>query len=117
MDRFRIYGELLQPELSNLGILTASVGMEFGRDRSVELAYHSYRQQEPAEELRDARIKADLTGTSRDVGEEVDVIFGFQQWKHVELEVVGSAFRSGDAYGELAGEWAYGFLGKLDYNF
>jgi hypothetical protein len=117
VDRFRIYGELLQPELSNLGILTASVGMQLGRDRSVELAYHRYRQQEAADELRDARIDADLTGTSRDVGDEFDVIFGFEQWKHLEMELVGAAFRSGDAYGALAGEWAYGFIAKLDYNF
>jgi hypothetical protein len=117
VDRFRVYGELLQPELSNLGILTASFGVELGRDRSVEVVYHNYRQQHASDELRDARIDADLTGRSPDVGDELDLVFGFEHWKHLELELVGSAFRSGDAFGELADEWAYAFIGKVNYNF
>ena len=117
VDRFRVYGELLQPELSNLGVLTASFGVELGNDRSVEVVYHSYRQQHAADELRDVRIDADLTGRSRDVGDELDLVFGFEHWKHLEVELIGSAFRSGEAFGPLSGEWAYALIGKVNYNF
>jgi len=117
VDRFRVYGELLQPELSNLSIWTVALGKELGNDRSVELVYHRYRQRHASDELRDVRIDADLTGASTDVGEEIDLVFGIEQWKHIELELIGAGFRAGDAYGESAGDWAYALYGKLNYNF
>jgi hypothetical protein len=107
----------LQPELSNLSIWTLALGKELGNERSVELVYHRYRQQHASDELRDVRIDADLTGVSTDVGEEIDLVFGLEPWKHIELELIGAGFRAGDAYGESAGEWAYALYGKLNYNF
>ena len=43
---FKYYGELLEPELSNLHILTAGIGRRFGRRMSLDLIYHNYRQDE-----------------------------------------------------------------------
>ena len=94
-----------------------SFGMEMGEDRSVELVYHRYRQQHAADEMRDVRIDAELTRLSPDVGDELDLVFGLEHWEHLELELIGSAFRAGEAYGELADEWAFGFIRKLNYNF
>jgi hypothetical protein len=117
VDRFRIYGELLDPELANLAVSTISFGKELGDDRSVEIVYHRYRLRREAEELRDVRIDADMTGESRDVGQGIDLVLGLEHWKHVELELIGSAFRAGDAFGDLSGEWAYGLIAKFNYNF
>lgn len=44
VDRFRYYGELLQPELSNLHIGTLSAGVALLESSSLELAYHYYHQ-------------------------------------------------------------------------
>ncbi len=70
VDRFRYYGELLRPELSNLQIWTAALGMRFWRSSSVEFLYHLYYQVEEASILRGARIKADPQGTNRNIGQE-----------------------------------------------
>jgi hypothetical protein len=33
-----------------------------------------------------------------------------EEWERLELEVVASAFRAGDAFGDERGEWSYGSL-------
>ena len=117
VNRFRYYGELLQPELSNLGIFTVAVGLPLLQNSSVELVYHYYRQLEPAPFLRDSRIDIDPGGEDTDIGQEFDIIFGFEEWDNLELELIGSVFKTGDAYEDLSGKRAYrGFL-QLNYSF
>ena len=45
VTRFKYYGELLDPELSNLAIATLGLGLRPTRQSSVDLVYHEYRQQ------------------------------------------------------------------------
>jgi hypothetical protein len=40
-----------------------------------------------------------------------------RQWKNVEIELVGAAFRSGNAYGALSGKVAYSLFTKIAYEF
>ena len=117
VDRFRYYGELLRPELSNLRILTLATGVRFWKNSSVELLYHHYEQVEAADFLRDARIKADPLGTDTDIGEALELVLGLEEWKHLELELVTAVFRSGKAYGDLKGKHATHINFKLNYNF
>ncbi len=117
VDRFRYYGELLRPELSNLRIFTMAVGRRLFSNSSVELAYHTYRQVEPAPFLRDARIGIRPSGLSRSIGRELDLVVGLEEWTHWEFELVLAVFESGDAYGEHAGDRAYAGIVKVNYNF
>jgi hypothetical protein len=117
VDRFRYYGELLRPELSNLHIGTFSLGFPLLRNSSIELVYHLYRQVHPAPFLRDSDIDARPLGSSRDIGQEIDLVLGIEEWKHVEFELVGSLFRAGSAYGARAGRLASGVTLKIDYSF
>ena len=117
VDRFRYYGELYRPELSNIKILTGGFGFPILRSSSVELVYHNYRQFYPAAEQRDARLKADPNGERTELGEEWNVVIGLEEWKRLEIELVGGMFRAGKAYGALAGEKAYNVLAKVDFNF
>lgn len=117
VDRFRYYGELLRPELSNLQIWTASLGIPLFRNSSIEILYHKYNQVEPADFLRDADIDADPTGLDTDIGQEWDFVIGLEEWAHLELELVAALFLAGDAYGELSGETASSIELKIDYNF
>jgi hypothetical protein len=117
VNRFRYYGELLRPELSNLHILTASFGFPIWKDSSVEIAYHRYRQDRAADFLRDGEIDADPLGIDKDIGEELDIVVGLENWKHVELEFVAAVFRAGDAFGSLSGETATNVILKFNYNF
>ena len=117
VNRFRYYGELLRPELSNLNIVTAAVGLPMLKNSSVELLYHRYRLTRAADSLRDVRIDADLTGKNRAVGQEVDLVFGFREWTHVDLAITLATFKSGSAYGSLAGKRAHLLLFNFVYNF
>jgi hypothetical protein len=67
--------------------------------------------------LRDARVDADPTGKKRGIGQEWDVVLGLQEWKRVEIELIGSLFRAGPAYGPLSGKNAFGLFFEIDFNF
>lgn len=116
IDRFRYYGEALRPELSNLSILTVSLGRRFLRNSSVEFLYHQYTQVDSAPFLRRTSIDADPNGLSNDIGQEIDIVIGIEEWEHLELELVGGLFRPGEAFGELARD-AVIFDFKVNYNF
>jgi alginate production protein len=111
VERFAHYGVLLDPELSNLGILTIGAGLSLLRSSSLDLIYHHYRLVEPAPFLRDAGLTATLTGKHRDLGTEIDVVLALEEWERLEFELIASAFRAGRAFGEEEGTWSYrGFL-------
>jgi hypothetical protein len=108
VERFDSYGVLLDPELSNLQVWTLGAGLSLLRSSSLDLVYHYYRQVEPASFLRNARIDLPLTGRHRDLGHELDLVLALEEWERFELDLVGSAFRAGRAFGAERGEWSYG---------
>jgi len=108
VQRFQGYGELLDPDLSNLSIYTVGVGCSLLRSSSIDLVYHAYRLMEPADSLRDSELDSELTGTDRDLGQGIDLVFAVEEWETLEFELVASAFRAGKAYGRDEGEWDFG---------
>lgn len=107
VTRFRYYGELLRPELSNLQVMTFAFGHRFLSASSLDLVYRNYRQVYANTTLRSARIRAPLNGVDKDVGDEIDLVIGVEEWRNWELSIVGSVFLPGDAYGPNAEERAY----------
>lgn len=97
---FRYYGELLQPELANLGILTLGVGVKLGRRTSIDLVYHDYRQDVIGTKFHGADIDASPNGSHAHLGREIDLIFGSRHWKNWDFEVVFAHFDPGDAFDE-----------------
>lgn len=91
------YGELLDPELSNLLIFTAGLGLRPISNASLMVMYHRYRQHRRSSELRDAAIDVELTGERRDIGSELDVILAWEIG-HFELKLVFGAFLPGRAF-------------------
>ena len=117
VNRFRYYGELLRPELSNLHIWTAALGFRFWQASSIEFLYHFYQQVHPAPFLRNARLKADPTGQRHPIGQEWDAVLGLHKWEHLEVECSAGLFRAGSAYGSLSGKTAYLTILEVTYNF
>ena len=105
--RFPQYGVLLQPELSNLKILTLGAGLSLLRSSSLDLVYHRYRLAELAQSLRTAKLDAVLTGGHHDVGTELDLILALEEWKRVEVELSAGTFRAGRAFGDGEGRRSY----------
>ncbi len=99
VDSFRYYGELIDPEVSNLHIATASLGFPLFEHSSIEFVYHYYRQVEAANFVRDVEFKRDPDGRHRTIGHEWDVIIGIEEWGPLELEFTASLFRTGAAFG------------------
>jgi len=95
---FKYYGELVDPELSNLSIFTGGVGIRPTKESSVDLVYHYYLQQMAVNSLRNARIDANPDGSSRMLGSEIDLIAGFEEVYSVELKLVFGYFIPGDAF-------------------
>ncbi|HFE48862.1 MAG TPA: hypothetical protein ENJ21_06060 [Chromatiaceae bacterium] len=117
VTRFRYYGELLRPELANLGVLSLGVGIPFWKASSVDLMFHDYRQTSARPFLHGARVRARPTGESRDIGQALDLVIGIEEWRHVEIELTLGVFHAGAAFGESAGENAYNATLKFVYNF
>ncbi len=116
VDSFRYYGELLRPQLSNIRISTASIGYPLFRDSSIEILYHSYHQVDASDRLS-SRLRIEPDGIQTHLGDEIDIVLGLEEWEKLELELVGSVFRAGDAFADRAGDLSYFINLKLNYNF
>ncbi len=76
---FQYYGEVLDPELSNIEVMTAGVGVRFGHRASADVVLHNYRQHRADNEMRTALVPlGPPDGSSRDLGREADLIIGVQ---------------------------------------
>ena len=79
---FKVYGETLDPELSNLEILTAGLGFRPASTVSVDFVYHRYRLDEIADGIRNSALTAQMnqddTQLSKDMGSEFDLVVGIR---------------------------------------
>lgn len=115
VNRFKIYGELFDPELSNLNIFTSALGLRVLKNSSIEMVYHKYDQVEAVDSIRNNNINESPNGLSRDLGQEVDLVMNFREWKRLELELTGSLFDPGDAFDKR--DIAYSVFFDVNYNF
>lgn len=106
VNRFRYYGELLRPDLSNLDIRTVAFGFRFLPRSSLELVLHHYRQIHASRSLPSDRLDASPNGIDRSLGRELDIILGVREWERIELAARLGLFRAGKAFGAREGEHA-----------
>ncbi|MFQ6005297.1 MAG: alginate export family protein [Woeseia sp.] len=110
---FRYYGELMDPELANLEILTVGLGWLPRRGISLDLVGHSYQQNELSVLLVDSDISDQPNGIDSDLGWEVDLVLGWRTDRRLDLEAVVARFSPGDAFN--AADDA--LLGKLQFRY
>lgn len=97
----KYYGELLDPELSNLIITTFGAGIKPHQNISAEMIYHKYRQDYPDDKLRSDLIDppARPNNVSDDIGWELDlVIAAVDIWKRFNFSWVFAIFNPGQAF-------------------
>jgi len=111
------FGELYQPELSNLAIDV--LGFRWRVDDQVEVSVlsYKYKQHELADEMRDVSIELDPTGLSRDLGREIDVIVTIETDNGLEFIITAAEFDPGEAYGSAANETSNFINVELAYEF
>ena len=107
---FKYYGEVLDPELSNLAIFTVGLGIRPREWFSVDLVYHYYLQVVASPTLRDAGITAEPSGRSRRLGSELDLIVGLVDLgQRVDIKAVLGYFIPGAAFpAPRDGAWLVG---------
>lgn len=98
--KFKYYGEVFDPELSNMSIFTAALGIRPTRKSSVDLVYHYYRQDKAFDEIRDTDIDADPDGIHKNLGQEIDLVVGSRDFKDLSLEFNFGYFWPGNAFAE-----------------
>lgn len=97
---FKYYGEALDPDLGNLGIVTAGVGVRPTGGTSIDLVYHRYFQHRETDEMLDSDLDVDPNGDSRDIGQGLDLILGVREFDRLRFEATGGVFFPGDAFDE-----------------
>jgi alginate production protein len=99
VKRLRRYGELFQPDLSNLAVTTLGAGLRLLGKSSLELVLHRYRQAVPATHVEGARLSTQPEGLHTALGRELDLVVAVREWSWLELTLRWSRFEPGAAYG------------------
>ncbi|TNE32104.1 MAG: hypothetical protein EP350_06515 [Alphaproteobacteria bacterium] len=116
-SRFRYYGEVLRPDLSNLKVLTAALGVEPVEDGWLEAVWHRYHQVTALPEISGSRLDIEPDGISPRLGQEVNLIASFRPTSGWDFELTGGVFEAGPAFGTLDGERAWLAELKIAKNF
>ncbi|MDH3225388.1 MAG: alginate export family protein, partial [Gemmatimonadota bacterium] len=83
LTSFRHFGEVLDPELSNIEIATATLGFSTPSQFSLDLAGHKYWLVEPSDKLDQTDLETPdepLTGESRDLGYGGELVLGLRDF-------------------------------------
>ncbi len=123
--KLNIYGATLAPELTNLHVITAGIGVDITPDASLDLIYHDYRQAQTADlEAHNGDLKSryDNRSTTR-LGSGIDLVWGVQVNKRLKTELImgmftpSKRFRSGasDNAPGSAPAYSIGFEAELRF--
>lgn len=116
VEDFLYYGEALNPELSNIKVVTAGIGVRPTENSSIDLVAHRYWQDiAEAGRLPGAALRAGANGDSRDIGTGIDLIFGYREIEDVALGLRLGWFRPGDAFD--GDRTMFSIQAGLDYDF
>lgn len=99
LRRLTYYGELLDPELSNLQVLTAAVGARPGRRVGIDFVVHRYVQSVLRGSFPSSALDPEIVGRHGLLGHEADVAATFRAFG-VDLDLSGGVFLPGPALGE-----------------
>lgn len=116
LDDFRYLGETVDPELTNIQIVTIGAGIRSAKRWSLDAVYHLYKQVELEDRLRGSDLDSDPSGTSADLGQALDIIAAFNASKSFELKAVGGIFEPGAAFSDTTSQSRL-FRLELTYQF
>ena len=117
VKRWRSYGELLRPELSNLAVTSVGLGLRLLDNSSLELVHHGYRQPAPSTLLSSTRLSSAPLGLGSDIGHETDLLLALREWSQWELTLALARFRPGDAFAANRRDAAYSLELGVALNF
>lgn len=98
LRRLTYYGELFDPELSNLRVWTAGVGFRPARTVGIDVVLHRYLQAVLDDTLRSDAFDRDATERSPLLGHELDAALTFRVGR-VDVDLTAGAFLAGPGIG------------------
>jgi alginate production protein len=116
VTRFKYYGEVFDPELNNLAVLTLGGGLKPSESSSLDLVYHYYRQDHASAELRSSNLDAAPDGRHRELGHEVDFVLGYLGVEDLSVALIVGTFFPGQAF-ESDADNAYLVSFEIQYEF
>jgi len=114
-NRFRYLGEVIDPELSNLEVITVGVGAELAERWDADIAYHRYRQVRNDDALRGSDLSFDPTGDEDEIGSALDLVLGYERSDALDVLGVIGLFEPGEAFADGA-ELAWVVRLALEWN-
>ncbi len=114
--RYRYYGEMLDPQLSNIQILSLFAGITVFENTYLEFNYHKYIQNTASTQLRSSNLFIQTNGEDKDIGQEIDVIWGGKFENGQEIQLVISGFFGGDAFSNVS-QQKDGYRAVIDYKY
>ena len=112
-NRYRIYGELLRPELSNLQLFSLTAGRRLNDYYWLQAIYFHYWQIEADEELDASNFIVSPNGENKEIGNEIDLILVATWNENINAELTLSGFRAGSAF-DNAAESKYAYKALLE---
>jgi len=112
--RYKYYGELFEPDLSNMGIATAGMGIRPWKRTSFDVVYHHYKQHYASDEILRTNIDADPDGMHTYLGEEINFVIGFREIKNLRAEAIAAWFFPGSAFDPSAD---YAFYSGIEFRY
>jgi hypothetical protein len=98
LRRITYYGELFDPELSNLRVWTAGLGVRPARNVGLDLVAHRYQQTVLDDSLRSDAFDRDATERSPLLGHELDAALTFRVGR-VDVDLTAGVFLAGPGIG------------------
>lgn len=102
---YRYYGEVADPDLSNLVITTLGLGHRLTESISLDVVAHEYRLQRLTEDELEGNWDSDLSGSSKRLGRGLDLVFGYSGKALWEVEGTFGYFSPGDGFEETDAGW------------
>jgi alginate production protein len=115
--RFKYYGEVLDPRLTNLMIFTGGAGIKPSPVTSFDLIYHYYVQDHASTRIRGNDFTVAPTGLSKHLGSELDCVVGYHGIPHLYTRFIVGYFWPGDAFANTAQNGAFTANVLLRYSF
>lgn len=117
VTRFRRYGEVFRPQLSNLSVSTVGLGARPIPSASIDVVWHRFFLMKADGRMPDSRLNRDPDGLSKELGSEVDLILGWRAASNVDLALRYGVFKAGRAFGTGQGETARNLEATLNLEF
>ena len=113
---FRYYGELVDPELTNIMIASLYGGINVYNYAWLQMSLHNYRQIEADTQLYASRYMIQPNGHSEDIGNELDIMYNYRLLNNSQLQLILSAFKGGSAFDDVAIE-KDGYRATFNYRY